>query len=47
MDTREKLKRFMRDNRIEGEHLAFERSCHSVEEGSRAANARMSSRTSA
>lgn len=33
------LKQYMKDNRIEGEHLVFEQSCHSVEEAARAANA--------
>ena len=35
----EKLKKFMRDHDIHGEHLSFEESCHSVEEAAKAANA--------
>ena len=35
----EKLKRFMRDNNVNGEHLSFRESCHSVEEAASAANA--------
>ena len=35
----EKLKTFMRVNKIKGEHLSFDQSCHSVEEAARAANA--------
>jgi len=33
----ERLKEFMRDNRIEGEHLVFQQSCHSVTEAALAA----------
>jgi len=32
----EKLKRFMFDNKISGEHLSFSKSCHSVEEAANA-----------
>jgi Cys-tRNA(Pro)/Cys-tRNA(Cys) deacylase len=35
----EKLKRFIKDNGIQCEHLVFEQSCHSVEEAAKAANA--------
>ena len=35
----EKLKQYMKDNNIEAEHLSFEKSCHSVEQAARAANA--------
>ena len=35
----EKLKTFMRENGIPGEHLSFAQSCHSVEEAAKAANA--------
>ena len=35
----EKLKTFMLMNKIKGEHLSFDQSCHSVEEAARAANA--------
>src|SRR3989338_4027201 len=35
----EKLKRFMQENCIHGEHLFFSQSCHTVEEAARAANA--------
>lgn len=35
----EKIKKFLQDNNIQGEHLHFEQSCHSVEEAARAANA--------
>jgi Cys-tRNA(Pro)/Cys-tRNA(Cys) deacylase len=35
----ETLKAFMRDSTIEGEHLTFNQSCHSVEEAARAVNA--------
>ncbi|MFQ6094564.1 MAG: aminoacyl-tRNA deacylase [Candidatus Bathyarchaeia archaeon] len=35
----EKLKLFMRDHNVRGEHLSFEQSCHSVKEAARAANA--------
>jgi len=34
-----KLKAFMRENGIPGEHLSFDQSCHSVEEAAKAANA--------
>lgn len=33
----EKLKSFIRANRVEAEHLSFEQSCHSVEEAAEAA----------
>jgi len=35
----EKLKAFMRENGIPGEHLSFTQSCHSVEEAAKVANA--------
>jgi Cys-tRNA(Pro)/Cys-tRNA(Cys) deacylase len=35
----EKLKAFMQEHNIKGEHLSFERSCHSVEDAAKAANA--------
>jgi prolyl-tRNA editing enzyme YbaK/EbsC (Cys-tRNA(Pro) deacylase) len=35
----EKLKEFMRNNEIAGEHLSFRQSCHSVEDAAKAANA--------
>lgn len=35
----EKLRAFMRENGIPGDHLSFEQSCHSVEEAAKAANA--------
>lgn len=35
----EKLKKFMQEKGIQGEHLAFEQSCHSVEEAAKAAGA--------
>ena len=38
-DCEEKLKTLMRVNKIKGEHLSFDQSCHSVEEAARAANA--------
>ena len=34
----EKLKKFLQDNNIQGEHLSFNQSCHSVEEAAKAAN---------
>ncbi|MBI4152492.1 YbaK/EbsC family protein [Candidatus Woesearchaeota archaeon] len=34
----EKLKIFLRDNNIQSEHLSFNKSCHSVEDASKAAN---------
>ena len=37
---KEKLKKFLQDNNIPGEHFSFEQSCHSVEEAARAANAK-------
>jgi Cys-tRNA(Pro)/Cys-tRNA(Cys) deacylase len=37
----EKLKKYMFDNEIKGEHLSFDQSCHSVAEASQAANAKM------
>ena len=36
----EKLKRFMQDNNIQGEHLRFSQSCHSVAEAAEAAKVR-------
>ncbi len=33
-----KLKQFMADHRINGEHLSFKQSCHSVEDAAKAAN---------
>ena len=36
----EKLKKFLQDNNIQGEHLSFNQSCHSVEEAAQAANAK-------
>jgi prolyl-tRNA editing enzyme YbaK/EbsC (Cys-tRNA(Pro) deacylase) len=35
----QKLKTFMSDNGIAGEHLSFSRSCHSVEDAAKAAHA--------
>ena len=35
----EKLKEFLQANNIQGQHLSFNQSCHSVEEASQAANA--------
>lgn len=35
----QKLRQFMQDNRIHGEHLIFAQSCHSVAEAAQAANA--------
>ena len=35
----EKLKKFMQDRQVPGEHMTFKESCHSVEEAARAANA--------
>ncbi len=40
MDTcEERLRSYMREQQIEGEHLSFEQSCHSVEEAALAVNA--------
>ncbi len=36
----EKLKKILQDNNIEGEHLSFNQSCHSVEEAAQATNAK-------
>ncbi len=33
-----KLKQFMSNNQVNGEHLSFEQSCHSVEDAAKAAN---------
>jgi prolyl-tRNA editing enzyme YbaK/EbsC (Cys-tRNA(Pro) deacylase) len=38
-DYEEKLKAYVKDGDIQCEHLAFERSCHSVEDAARAMNA--------
>lgn len=35
----EKLKKYMQDNNINGEHITFRQSCHSVEDAAKAANA--------
>ena len=35
----EKLKKYMKENCVVGEHLSFGQSCHSVEEAAQAANA--------
>ena len=35
----EKLKKFLQDNNIQGEHLSFNQSCHSVKDAAKAANA--------
>lgn len=35
----EKLKEFMNNNNIKGEHLSFQQSCHSVAEAAKTANA--------
>jgi len=35
----EKLKKFLQENNIQGEHLSFNQSCHSVEDASKAVNA--------
>ncbi|PIZ51084.1 hypothetical protein COY27_04790 [Candidatus Woesearchaeota archaeon CG_4_10_14_0_2_um_filter_33_13] len=37
-DYEEKLKAYMKEKHIFGEHLSFEQSCHSVEEAAKAAN---------
>ncbi|MBI2102400.1 YbaK/EbsC family protein [Candidatus Woesearchaeota archaeon] len=34
----EKLKKFIRENKIEAKHLSFKQSCHSVEEAARVTN---------
>jgi len=34
----EKLKKFMREHNVHGDHLSFEQPCHSVEEAAKAAN---------
>ena len=34
-----KLKKFLQDNNIQGEHLSFNQSCHSVEDAAKTANA--------
>ena len=34
----QKLKKFLQDNDIQGEHLSFDQSCHSVEDAAQAAN---------
>lgn len=39
MNYEEKLKMYMEEHKIDGEHLSFKQSCHSVEEAARAANA--------
>jgi|SRR3989339_16560 len=39
MDYEQKLKNYMQEHKIDGEHLSFKQSCHSVEEAARAANA--------
>lgn len=36
----EKMKKFLQTNNIQGQHLSFNQSCHSVEEAAQAANAR-------
>ncbi|MFH1440050.1 MAG: YbaK/EbsC family protein [Candidatus Woesearchaeota archaeon] len=36
----EKLKNFLLDNKIQGEHLSFNQSCHSVEDAAKAVNAK-------
>ena len=38
-DYEKKLKEYMKEKNIEGEHLSFEQSCHSVEDAAKAANA--------
>lgn len=38
MEYEQKLKTFMTDHNIEGEHLSFSQSCHSVEDAAKAAN---------
>ena len=35
----EKLKKFLQDSNIQGEHFSFNQSCHSVEDAAKAANA--------
>ncbi|MBT3297407.1 hypothetical protein HN385_00625 [archaeon] len=35
----ERLKKFLQENNIQGEHLSFNQSCHSVEDASKAVNA--------
>ncbi len=35
----EKLKKYLKDNNIQGDHLVFEQACHSVEEAAKTANA--------
>ncbi len=35
----EKLKKFLEENRIKGDHLRFNQSCHTVEEAAKAVNA--------
>ena len=35
----EKLKKFLHENNIQGEHLIFNQSCHTVEEAAKAVNA--------
>ncbi len=35
----EKLKKYMQDNKIHGEHLSFDQSCHTVEDAAKAVNA--------
>ena len=40
MDYEEKLKVFMKENGVEGEHLTFSKSCHSVAEAAEAAGVR-------
>lgn len=36
---KEKLKKYMKENKIIGEHLSFNQSCHSVEDAAKTANA--------
>ncbi len=38
MNDEETLKKYMKEKTIEGEHLTFEQSCHSVEKAARAIN---------
>jgi len=39
IEYEEKLKKFIHENNIQGEHLIFSQSCHTVEEAAKAVNA--------
>lgn len=38
-ENEEKLRQFMRENNVQGQHLTFTSSCHTVQEAARAVNA--------